>query len=92
MKIKTHKVNQICILHNVFVVIVHRWFKQDHHRYEIKPLKLYHKNLNWHSYYCKSYTYDQLIPTKFAIKDVIFADNRTPYLTPLYLEYPELSL
>jgi hypothetical protein len=92
MKIPTHKKNQICILNNEFVVVVGKWFTYDIHYYRIKPLKLYRKNILWHSYAYKSFTYDQLTPTKFAIKDVIFANDRTPYLTPLYLEYPELSL
>ena len=92
MKIPTHKKNQICILNNEFVVIVDRWFTNDIHHYRIKRLKQYHLDLRWHTYSYRSFTYGQLIPTKFAIKDVIFADYRTPYLTPLYLEYPELSL
>jgi|688.fasta_scaffold2840599_1 hypothetical protein len=91
MKIPVHKKNQIFILNNEFVVVVDRWFNEMHH-YKVKPLKLYRKNILWHSYAYKSFTYDQLIPTKFAIRDILFANDRTPYLVPLYLEYPELSL
>jgi hypothetical protein len=94
MKIKTHKKNQICILNNEFVVVVDRYFDKENqiHKYYIKKLKLYHYHKQqWHSYSYKQFLYSQLIPTSFVIKDIAFKD-RKPNLTPLYLEYPELSL
>ena len=94
MKIKTHKKNQICILNNEFVVVVDRNFDKENqiHKYYIKKLKIYHYHKqSWHSYSYKQFLYSELIPTNFMLKDITFKDYK-PDLTPLYLEYPELSL
>jgi hypothetical protein len=94
MKIKTHKKNQICILNNVFVVVVDKWFNKENqiHNYYVKNLKNYLSNRQkWHSNSYKQFLYSELIPTNFMLKDITF-NNFKPDLTPLYLEYPELSL
>jgi hypothetical protein len=94
MKIKTHKKNQICILNNVFVVVVDRRFNKENqiHNYYVKNLNNYLSNRQgWHSNSHKKFLYSELIPTSFMLKDMTFK-NLKPDLTPLYLEYPELYL
>lgn len=92
MKIPTLKKSQICILNNEFVVIVDKFFNKEKqlHQYYVKKLTNYYTK-GWHSYSYTRILYSYLTSTTFMLKDITFK-NLKPDLTPLYLEYPELSL